>query len=139
MPSPDSRSVDRLSDVMSLWSTTRELLCAPLQRLPARQLTIFCSYGGVDMTGQLYGDGGLQCLAEVPLWQRHMECAVSVPVYAFLAYSGCRIIKTSVEEGMAEMSQSNRLQHFRSDAWLAVLLAFVLGWEFVSVPSSLPL
>lgn len=80
------------------------------------------------MTGELYGDGGLDCLAEVPLWQRHLECAVSVPVYAFLAFKGLRMIKTSVDEGSAATSQS---AHLQSDAWLAVTLAFVLGWEFV--------
>jgi hypothetical protein len=98
---------------------------------------LFGSYGGVDMTGALYGDGGMKCLAEVPLWQRHLECAVSVPVYAFLAYTGCRAVKASLDEGMAEKLQNDRSQHFRGDAWLAVLLAFVLGWEFVSVPPSL--
>ena len=87
------------------------------------------------MTGELYGDGGLDCLAEVPLWQRHLECAVSVPVYAFLAYKGLRMIKTSVDEGISAKSQSERLQ---SDAWLAVILAFVLGWEFVFVAQSPP-
>jgi hypothetical protein len=86
------------------------------------------------MTGRLYGDGGLECLAEVPLWQRHLECAVSVPCYAFLANTGCRVIKASLDEGMAKKAQSDRCQHFRGDAWLAVVLAFVLGWEFVSVP-----
>ncbi len=89
------------------------------------------------MTGKLYGDGGLDCLAEVPLWQRHLECAVSVPVYAFLAYTGCRAIRASLDQGMAEKSQSDASQHSRGDSWLAVVLAFVLGWEFVSEsPSS---
>jgi hypothetical protein len=82
------------------------------------------------MTGELYGDGGLDCLAEVPLWQRHLECFVSVPVYALLAYKGRRMIKASVDEGTARTSQFKQRQ---SDAWLAVLLAFVLGWEFVLV------
>ena len=82
------------------------------------------------MTGELYGDGGLDCLAEVPLWQRHLECFVSVPVYALLAYKGHRMIKASVDEGTSETSQ---FKHRQSDAWLAVLLAFVLGWEFVLV------
>ena len=85
------------------------------------------------MTGQLYGDGGPECLAEVPLWQRHLESALSVPVYAFFIYKGRRMIKASLDEGVAGKNQSNHPQYLRSDAWLAVLLAFVLGWEFVSV------
>ena len=89
------------------------------------------------MTGQLYGDGGPDCLAEVPLWQRHLESALSIPVYAFFIYKGRRMIKASLDEGVAGKTQSNHPQYLRSDAWLAVLLAFVLGWEFVSVaPSS---
>jgi hypothetical protein len=89
------------------------------------------------MTGRLYGDGGLECLAEVPLWQRHLECALSVPVYALLAYKGRRMIKASVDEGMAVKSQSKHPNYLRSDAWLAVLLAFVLGWEFVFAAPSI--
>jgi hypothetical protein len=84
------------------------------------------------MSGALYGDGGPDCLAEVPLWQRHLECAVVVPLYAFLAYAGRRMVKASVDEGTAVKDT----RHMRSDAWLAVFLAFVLGWEFVCVAPS---
>jgi hypothetical protein len=80
------------------------------------------------MTGELYGDGGLECLAEVPLRQRHLECAFSVPVYLLLAYKGRRMIKASLDEGMAGNAHN---EHQQSGAWLAVVLAFVLGWEFV--------
>jgi hypothetical protein len=89
------------------------------------------------MTGRLYGDGGLECLAEVPLWQRHLECALSVPLYALLAYKGHRMIKASVDESMAVKSQSKHPHYLSSDAWLAVLLAFVLGWEFVFAAPSI--
>jgi hypothetical protein len=88
------------------------------------------------MSGKLYGDGGLECLAEVPLWQRHLECALSIPVYAVLAYTGYGRIESSIIQAMDGISRSKYPQHFRSDAWLAVLLAFVLGWEFVCVCNS---
>jgi hypothetical protein len=124
-----------LLHVNSLWNSTRDVLCVRLRRVHAVPAHTRGRYGGVDMTGELYGDGGLDCLAEVPLWQRHLECAVSVPVYAFLAFKGLRMIKTSVDEGSAATSQS---EHLQSDAWLAVTLAFVLGWEFVYVAQSPP-